>query len=114
RQLNLESFDKVWTTIRDHHFDPNYNGVDWNAARAELRPKVEAAATMTAARAVMSDLLARLHETHFAIIPASTYETMSPTRPAGAPGVSGIDLRVIDGAAIITHVDGGSGAADAG
>src|SRR5688572_13618625 len=41
RQKELDSFDFVWTTIRDRHFDPKYNGVDWEKARVELRPKVE-------------------------------------------------------------------------
>ena len=49
RQLNIESFDVVWTTIRDKHFDPNLNGVDWDALRDEYRPKVEQASTMTEA-----------------------------------------------------------------
>ncbi|MFQ5491254.1 MAG: hypothetical protein ACE5GE_11070, partial [Phycisphaerae bacterium] len=34
--LNVEAFDYVWTTIRDKHFDPQLNGVDWQAVREEL------------------------------------------------------------------------------
>ena len=29
RQKNLESFDLVWTTIRDSHYDPKLGGVNW-------------------------------------------------------------------------------------
>ncbi len=39
RALNAESFDYVWTTIRDKHFDPELMGVDWDAVRSELRPR---------------------------------------------------------------------------
>src|SRR4051794_35104759 len=56
RQKNIDSFDIVWTTVRDKHFDPNYNGVDWNAVRTELRPKVERAKSLGEARAVMQDM----------------------------------------------------------
>jgi hypothetical protein len=31
RALNIASFDLVWTTVRDKHFDPERGGLDWNA-----------------------------------------------------------------------------------
>ena len=59
KALNVKSFDQVWTTIKDKHFDPKLNGADWEAARTELRPKIEQANTMADARAVLSDLIGR-------------------------------------------------------
>ena len=32
----IETFDAAWTIIRDSHFDPTMNGVDWPAVKAEL------------------------------------------------------------------------------
>lgn len=29
QQLNIESFETVWRTIRDGHFDPGLGGIDW-------------------------------------------------------------------------------------
>ncbi len=43
RPKNVESFDYVWMTIREKHWDPTLGGLDWDAVRAELRPKVEQA-----------------------------------------------------------------------
>ena len=43
RALDVESFDQVWTTIRDTHWDPGLGGLDWDAVRDELRPQVEEA-----------------------------------------------------------------------
>ncbi len=43
RQLNVAAFDDVWTTIRDTHWDPELGGLDWEALRDELRPRVAAA-----------------------------------------------------------------------
>jgi carboxyl-terminal processing protease len=80
RRLNVESFDYVWTTIELKHYDPKTNGVDWPAVRDELRPKVEAATSMSQARAVMDDMISRLHQTHFAIIPAEVYDTDRDSR----------------------------------
>src|SRR5262245_47014612 len=70
KQLNVKSFDQVWTTIKDKHFDPKLNGADWDGARAELRPKIEQANTMTEAREIMGELIGKLKQTHFGIIPA--------------------------------------------
>lgn len=75
RQKNVESFDVVWETIKDKHYDPKLNGADWDAARAELRPKVEAATTMAEAREQMEQLISRLRQTHFGIIPQEQYTT---------------------------------------
>jgi carboxyl-terminal processing protease len=39
----LASFDTTWAVIEHTHFDSTFNGVDWAAAREELRPRAEAA-----------------------------------------------------------------------
>src|ERR1035441_7993528 len=62
RQLNIDSFEQVWKTVRDKHWDPKLNGVDWQAIHDELRPKVEKAASLDEARGVMSDMLGRLKQ----------------------------------------------------
>jgi len=67
----VETFDRAWSIIRDTHFDPSMNGVDWNAVRAELRPKAEAARSDAELRAVVRDMLGRLGQSHFALIPAT-------------------------------------------
>lgn len=89
RALHIASFDKVWETVRDQHWDPNLNGVDWNAARDELRPRVEQAQSAADARAAMQDLIERLGQSHFGIIPASTYgEIKARPTPAAAESSS--------------------------
>ena len=66
---NAATFDAVWTTVRDSHWDATLGGVDWNAVRAELLPKATAAESNEALRAVLTDALSRLQQSHFAIIP---------------------------------------------
>src|SRR5580698_5596948 len=73
RQLNLASFEKIWTTIRDKHWEKNPGGLDWQAIHDEYRPKIDKADSMDQARAVIREMLARLHQTHFAIFPATVY-----------------------------------------
>src|SRR5580704_13035822 len=73
RQLNLDTFEKVWTTIRDKHWEKNPGGLDWQAIHEEFRPRVEKAANIDELRGVLKEMLGRLHQTHFGILPATVY-----------------------------------------
>lgn len=115
RRQNLDSFDYVWTTIRDKYWDPEFGGLDWPAVRDELRPKVADATTQHAARAVMREMVNRLGVSHFAIIPRELYAQMETPQGTGPrDGETGIDVRVIDGQALVTSVAADSPAAAAG
>jgi carboxyl-terminal processing protease len=106
RQLNIDSFEQVWKTVRDKHWDPKLNGVDWQAVHDELRPKVERAATMEEAREAMSNMLHRLKQTHFGIFPGEAYKELDQAddteKSSPSEGDPGIDLRVVDGHALVT------------
>lgn len=113
RQLNIDSFEYVWTTIRDKHWQSKPAGLDWQAVHDELRPAIEKASTMEAARAVLNDMLGRLHQTHFEIIPSDLY---SDLHGSGAKGeiTTGIDVRVAGSGVLVSSVDPGSPAAREG
>jgi carboxyl-terminal processing protease len=115
RQLDLQSFDYVWTTIRDRHWDPAMGGLEWQAARDELRPRVENAETTADARAVMDELISRLELSHYSIIPEEVYDELAlPDGEGALDGSTGIDVRVINGQALVVAVVEGSPAAEAG
>ncbi|HWM87565.1 MAG TPA: S41 family peptidase [Kofleriaceae bacterium] len=97
-QKNLASFDQVWQTVKDKHWDQARVGPAWDAARRELRPRVAAARSVDEARTVLVELLARLEQSHFAIIPGEAYADVaqpapSPDAPAAvkAPERAGAD-----------------------
>jgi carboxyl-terminal processing protease len=112
RQLALDSFERVWTTIRDTHWEKNPAGLDWQAIHDEFGPKVAKAANMDEARVAIREMLARLHQTHFALFPATVYDAVR--EDSAGPGAPGIDLRILDKQAVVTGVDPGSGAERAG
>ncbi len=107
RQLNIDTFEKVWTTIRDKHWEKNPGGLDWQAIHEEYRPRVDKAANVDELRAVLKEMLGRLHQTHFGILPATVYAAVEDFDVIG-DGATGIDLRVLDGQAVVTGVDPGS------
>jgi carboxyl-terminal processing protease len=111
RQKNLESFDLAWTTIRDHHFDPKLGGVNWQAVRDKLRPRVEKARGMDEARKVMQEMVSRLGHSHVGIFPGSLYKDLGKGPHQAGPGFR---VRMVDGEAVVVRVSAGLPAARAG
>ncbi len=110
RQLNIDSFEQVWRTVRDKHWQTKPGGLDWQAVHEELRPAIEKAESMEAARAVMNDMLGRLHQTHFGIVPAEVYADVGNGEQAH-DRTTGLDVRVAGSDVLVTSVEAGSPAA---
>lgn len=108
----IETFDAVWRIVRDTHFDRTYNGVDWEAARDEFRPRAAAAKSTTELRGVIREMLGRLGQSHFAIVPATAESTSKPGGHGSAQ--AGFDVRLVGASVLVTDVAAGSGAAAAG
>ncbi len=115
KKSNIESFDYVWTTIYEKHFDTTFGGLDWPAVRDELKPKVEAATTMDEVRGILEDMVSRLGLSHFGIIPADLYQNIDGSPKRGDfGGETGIEARAADGKALVVRVAPGSPADAAG
>lgn len=112
KQRQIASFEKVWTTIRDKHWQKNPGGLDWQAIHAEFYPRIERAKSDEEALAIMREMLGRLKQTHFGIFPAAVYRDVE--NESGGDGTTGIDLRVLDGKAVVTDLDPNSSAEKAG
>jgi carboxyl-terminal processing protease len=105
QNLQLASFDQVWSTIRERHWDQEKVGAAWDRARAELRPQAEQAQTPEQVRPIIAKLLATLGESHFYVIPAEAYDSM---QNGGADGAAEpeFDFRILDGQAVVTRAAG--------
>ncbi len=112
RELNIASFEEVWTTVRDKHWQTRPGGLDWDAIHAEFRPRIERAESIDQARAIIRDMLDRLKQTHFAVFPAAVYDDIG-AESAGDRS-TGLQARVLDGKAVVTGIEPGSAADKAG
>src|SRR2546430_682380 len=43
REDRLNVFEKLWETVNEKYFDPQFNGVNWAQMKDKYRPQVEAA-----------------------------------------------------------------------
>ena len=59
-----EMFRQAWTDLRDTFFDPNFNGVDWSAVRAEYAPRIAGAATPDEVRRLLNLMVGELNASH--------------------------------------------------
>lgn len=111
--LELASFDTAWARVRDSYYDSTFRGLDWMRLRDSLRPVVARAASRAETRAAITALLSRLGESHFGVIPGDAMALASPTASAAA-GDAGIEARFIDSLLVVTRVEAGTPAWQAG
>jgi C-terminal peptidase prc len=62
-QGRLQIFDEVWETVRDEYVYTDYRGLDWDAVREELRPRVAQASTEETYR-IIAEMIERLGDDH--------------------------------------------------
>jgi carboxyl-terminal processing protease len=106
-------FDTVWQTVNEEYFDPTFGGKDWQAIGNEYRQRL---ATVqdddTFWRQVLNPMLWELGVSHLAALPPELATLID--RMTFATGSLGMDVRLLDGTAVVTQVLEGSPADEAG
>jgi len=116
-KLRMETFEKVWTTVKEKHFDPAQledpqRGLSWQALHDQYRPLVEKAESMNETRQIIRQMIAKLGLSHFQIIGSDIYKDLDAG--PGGDGRIGVEVAVIDGKAYILRVEPKSPADAAG
>lgn len=100
-ELRRQSFEKVWTTINEKHYDPTFGGVDWKKARVDYEPKALAAKSERDFNQVLNQMLGELKLSHFVVYqPSAVIENNKISA-----GVVGIELKWIDNQAVISRIE---------
>jgi carboxyl-terminal processing protease len=107
RAVQLESFEHVWKTIRDKHWDPNPGGLNWQKVHDELRPKAEKARDAAEIRGYIHDMLGRLKQSHFKLITYSDFKDLDLENTAWGVGEAGFEARVLGDKAYVVSVQPG-------
>ncbi len=112
QEARREAFDVVWRTVKEKHYDPTLGGLDWDRVREQYAPRIETVKSDSEFYSLLQRMLGELRQSHFAIIPPEAIIEEAASDPSN--GGIGIDLRIIDGLAVISRVDAASAAERAG
>lgn len=140
-ERRLETFRMVWQTVKDNYFDQTFGGLNWNRIKIEFEPRALQAQTDAELHSLLQEMINRLNKSHFIIVPPEVFreigkaqaefkekietsgtednQTESSEIEAEKASESsrfgiGIDLRFINGQAVITQIEKESPAARAG
>jgi carboxyl-terminal processing protease len=115
-----EDFSEVWTTVRDHFFDPDLRGVDWEAARRSWGERASRATSTAELSRAINGMLSELETSHTRYYTADdpAYWFLGdlfdwPESEAGYVGI-GVFTEEIDGKIFVRSVVDGGPAARAG
>jgi carboxyl-terminal processing protease len=111
-EVRRQAFDFVWQTINDKHFDPKFGGVDWQKVKHAYLPRLDTVNNDRDFHRLLQEMLGELKQSHFNIIPPEAVVDDTSNEPK--TGGIGIDVRVIDGSAVVVKVEGDGTAARAG
>ncbi|MGH7552399.1 MAG: S41 family peptidase [Longimicrobiales bacterium] len=120
RDEALAVFDSAWTRIHRSHYDSTFNGVDWSGVRSELRPRAESVRTTGALRSIIQEMLGRLGQSHFGLIPREFADAVDPealhlpTAASERPGDVGMELRLHQDRVVVSSIVAGGPADLAG
>jgi carboxyl-terminal processing protease len=108
----LSVFEAVWQTVNDRYFDPTFGGLDWQEVHDRYQPHIAAAQDDEVFYGTINQMLFELNVSHIALVPPDEKEQLEPI--LSAEGSIGIDVRLLDGDAVIASVRPGSPGEQAG
>ena len=100
---NLKSFNVVWKTVNEVHFDPTFGDVDWHAMRDRYRPQIVSSSGIEEFTRITNEMLFELKLSHLLVVSEKMLKTYIPT--LFSEGTVGIDIRWMQKKAIITRVE---------
>src|SRR5262245_49004957 len=100
--VRQQTFEIVWRTVKEKHFDPAMGGVDWDKAHETYAPRVAAVKSDRELYPLLQEMLGLLRQSHFNIIPPESLMPEDQNEPSS--GGVGIDLRLVGGVGMITRV----------
>ncbi|HKC63330.1 MAG TPA: hypothetical protein VKB86_06820, partial [Pyrinomonadaceae bacterium] len=111
-ELRRETFEIVWRTVKEKHFDPKLNGVDWDKVHDVYAPRVNSVKNDEEFYKLLQEMLSELHQSHFVVLPPEY--THKPESKDEVEADLGLSIRMIDDEAVIWRVLPASTAARAG
>jgi carboxyl-terminal processing protease len=112
KKEHLDTFEIVWKKLYETYFDTTFGGLNWKEAHDRYMPQITAAEKDEEFYRLVNKMLWELNVSHANLVPPGFLALREPL--VCAEGSPGIDIRVLNGVAVITSVKPGSPAHKAG
>lgn len=109
-EARLRIFDEVWGQVSERYFDPDFQGVDWQEARRQLRPLAAEARGRVELYAVMRRMLGLLRDPHTRVFAPGESADWRVQRYVSV----GVSVRELGDQVVVTDVERDSAAEEAG
>jgi carboxyl-terminal processing protease len=106
------TFEVVWKKLNETYFDTTFGGLDWKDAHDRYLPQITVAEKDEEFYRLVNKMLWELGVSHANLVPPGFLARREPL--VCAEGSPGIDIRVLNGVAVVTSVKPGSPAEKAG
>jgi carboxyl-terminal processing protease len=113
-ELRRQTFEIVWRTIKEKHFDPKFNGVDWDKVHELYAPRIAVVKNDKEFYELLQQMLGELHQSHFVVLPPDFVNNSKVDSKEPEEESIGVQVRIIDGEVVIWRVNSSSSGARAG
>ena len=108
----IASFDTIWQTVNENHYDPTFGGVDWNEIYKRYQKHVADLDDNDQFIELANKMLKELKLSHYVVFDVK--KSSDSGSPLISQGTIGLETRIIDSKAIAKSVKQGSPAFAAG
>jgi len=74
--LRQKTFEIVWRTVNEKHYDPNHNGVDWAKIHEQYAPRVKSVKNDEEFYTLLNQMLGELHQSPHWVMSPKVLEAM--------------------------------------
>jgi carboxyl-terminal processing protease len=110
--MHLKIFKSVWKKVNKTFYDPTFGGLNWKDVHDRYLPQITASENDEEFYRLVNKMLWELKVSHNNIIPPRSFALYEPL--VFAEGSAGLDIRLLDGTAVIISIKPESPAHKAG
>ncbi|UCF63260.1 MAG: hypothetical protein JSW33_11905 [bacterium] len=105
KSLATQSFEYVWKTIHEKHYDPTFGSIDWQGIFDCLYPDILQAKSKKETSRILARMIDTLGLSHYQLIPSSFYTQIEKSIFQDSfRGTLGLDIRVLDNRVYVVRI----------
>lgn len=99
-----QTFEQIWKTINDSHWDATFGGVNWKDVHDRYLPLVRESKTSADFHKLMNRMVGELNHSHVRVIPPDQVRGVSSRDALPKEGSPDLAVRWLDGKLVVTEV----------